>query len=127
MQIRKFKGHTDPVHAVALNASGTKMASGGTDRKVILWNVATGKILKTLTGHKSIVTSVEFSPDEKYLISSTIDGITKIWDIETGREVMTHFSIGSKDWLVTTPQGYFNGTGDAQKQVFFVKELESYA
>ena len=127
MQVRKFIGHNDPVHAVALNASGTKMASGGTDRKVILWNVATGKIMKTLTGHKSIVTSVEYSPDEKYLISSTIDGITKIWDIETGREVMTHFSIGSKDWLVTTPQGYFNGTGDAQKQVFFVKGLESYA
>ncbi len=127
MQVRKFTGHTDPVHAVALNAAGTKMASGGTDRQVILWDVATGKTLRTFNGHKSIITSVEFSPDDKYLISSTIDGITKIWDLENGQEVITHFSIGSKDWLVTTPSGYFNGTGDAQKQVFFVKGLESYA
>jgi WD40 repeat protein len=127
MQLRKFSGHTDPVHAVAINAASTKMASGGTDRRVILWDVATGKILKEFIGHKSIVTAIEFSPDEKYLISSTIDGITKVWDLETTQEVVTHFSIGSKDWLVTTPQGFFNGTGDAQKQVFFVKGLESYA
>jgi len=126
LQLRKFTGHTDPVHAVAIDKTSTKMASGGTDRDVILWNIATGNILKKFIGHKSTVTSVQFSPDERYLISSTIDGITKIWDIESGLEVMTHFSIGSKDWLVTTPQGYFNGTGDAQKQVFFVKGLESY-
>jgi len=126
MQVRKFNGHTDPVHAVALNSAGTKMASGGTDRRVILWDIATGKILKEFIGHKSIITAVEFTPDEKYLISSTIDGITKVWDLESKQEVITHFSIGHKDWLVTTPQGYFNGTGDAQKQVFFVKGLESY-
>lgn len=127
MQIRKFNGHTDPVHAVAINNVGTKMASGGTDRRVILWDMATGKILREFIGHKSLITAVEFSPDEKHLISSTIDGITKVWDLETAQEVVTHFSIGSKDWLVTTPQGFFNGTSDAQKQVFFVKGLESYA
>jgi len=126
MQLRKYIGHQDPVHAVAINSNNTKLASGGTDRVVILWNLATGKILKKFEGHKSIITAVEFSPDERYLISSTIDGITKIWDIESGSEVITHFSIGSKDWLVTTPQGYFNGTGDAQKQVFFVNGLESF-
>ena len=122
----KYLGHTDPVHAVAINRTSTQMASGGTDRNVILWDIVTGNILKKFTGHKSIVTSVQFFADEKYLVSSTIDGITKIWDIESGLEVITHFSIGGKDWLVTTPQGYFNGTGDAQKQVFFVKGLESY-
>ena len=126
MQVRKYVGHTDPVHSVALNKAGTKMVSGGTGRQVLLWDVATGKLIKKFIGHKSIVTSVSFSPDEKYLVSSTIDGITRIWDIESGLEVMTHFSIGSQDWLVTTPQGFFNGTGDAQKQVFFVKGLASY-
>ena len=126
MQLRKFNGHTDPVHAVAINAAGTKMASGGTDRRIILWDMATGNILQEFIGHKSIITAVEFSPDEKHLISSTIDGITKVWDLETKQVVVTHFSIGSKDWLVTTPEGFFNGTGDAQKQVFFVKGLESY-
>jgi WD40 repeat protein len=127
MQLRKFTGHTEPVHTVGLNNSGTKMASGGTDRKVLLWDVATGKLLRTFVGHKSTITAVDFSPDEKYLVSSTIDGITKIWDLESGEEIITHFSIGSQDWLVTTPQGYFNGTGDAQKQVFFVRGMESYA
>ncbi len=126
MLVRKYAGHTGPVNSVALSEAGHRMASGGTDRQVILWDVATGKVIKKFAGHKSIVTSVAFSAGEKYLVSSTLDGITKIWDIETGREVLTHYSIGSRDWLVTTPQGYFNGTGDAQKQVFFVKGLESY-
>ncbi len=126
MQERKFTGHTDPVQSVALSKSGTRMASAGTDREILLWDVATGKILRRFSGHKSIITSICFSPDARRLISSTIDGITKIWDIESGREIMTHFSIGRSDWLVTTPQGYFSGTGDAQKQVFFVKGMESY-
>lgn len=127
MQLRKFNGHIDPIHTVALNKAGTKMVSGGTDRILILWDVATGQVLKRLRGHKSIITSVTFTPDEKRLVSTTIDGITKFWDIETGAEIITHFSIGSKDWLVTTPGGYFNGTGDAQKQVHFVKGLESFS
>ena len=120
MQQRKFTGHSDPVQALDINKAGTRMVSGGTDRTIFLWDVSTGKVLKRFTGHKSIITSVQFTPDEKRLVSSTIDGITKVWDIETGLEIITHFSIGSKDWLVTTSSGYFNGTGDAQKQVYFV-------
>ena len=127
MQERKYLGHKDPVHAIALNKAGSKMISGGTDREIILWDVATGRALKRFVGHKSTITSVQFTPDEKRIVSGTIDGITKVWDIETAQEIITHFSIGSKDWLVTTTQGFFNGTGDAQKQVFFVSGLDSYA
>ncbi|MEN8249168.1 MAG: caspase family protein [Bacteroidota bacterium] len=127
MQVRKFIGHTDNVHTVAINGAGTRVASGGNDRDIFLWDISSGNVIKKFIGHKSIVTDVHFTADGRYLISSTIDGIVKVWDIETGQEVITHYSIDSKDWLVTTPQGYFNGTGDAQKQVFFVKGLESYS
>jgi WD40 repeat protein len=127
MQERKYVGHNDPVQALDINKSGTRLISGGTDRVIIMWDLATGKEIKRFEGHKSIITSVKFTPDEKRIVSSTIDGITKVWDIETGLEVITHFSIGSKDWLVTTTSGYFNGTGDAQKQVFFTKGFETYS
>jgi len=127
MQEKKFIGHTDPVQALAINSSGTRLISGGTDRNIILWDIGTGKVIKRFAGHKSIVTAVQFTPDETRIVSSTIDGITKVWDIETGSEIITHFSIGSKDWLVTTNTGFFNGTSDAQKQVFFVKGFETYS
>ncbi len=126
-QIRKFDAHQDPVHAIAINTAGNWMATAGTDRVAILWDINSGKLLKKFVGHKSIISSVQFSPDNKHLITGSIDGITKIWDLETGQEVITHFVIGKNDWLVKNTKGYFSGTDDAQKQVFFVKGLESFS
>ncbi len=126
-QIRKFIGHNDPVHTVAISSNNYWMATAGTGRVVILWDINTGKLLKKFIGHKSTITSVQFSNDNKYLISGSIDGITKIWNLESGKEIITHYVIGKNDWLVRDTQGYFSGTDGGQKQVFFVKGMESFS
>jgi WD40 repeat protein len=45
--------------------------------------------ISRLNGHKSIVKSVSFSPDEKYLASVAKDGELIIWNLETKRPVKT--------------------------------------
>jgi WD40 repeat protein len=41
-------------------------------------------------GHSSYVTSIDFSPDGKYIISGSDDKTLKLWDISSGREIRTY-------------------------------------
>ena len=57
------------------------LASAGNDKTVRLWDVHTGKQLRTLKGHRNGVTSVAFSPDGKTLASSSWDGTVLLCDL----------------------------------------------
>src|SRR5689334_8587707 len=46
-----LSGHTDPVSSIAFSPDGKLLASGGWDKRVILWDVATGTELRTFVGH----------------------------------------------------------------------------
>src|SRR5579871_4542391 len=37
--------------------------------------------------HTSTVTSAAFSPDSKYLLTGSVDGTAKLWDIQTSQEI----------------------------------------
>nr|NCR81091.1 WD40 repeat domain-containing protein [Microcystis aeruginosa K13-10] len=43
----------------------------------------------TLKGHDDLVTSVNFSPDGKTLVSGSWDKTIKLWNVETGQEIRT--------------------------------------
>jgi hypothetical protein len=54
-----------------------------------LWDAATGRELRTMTGHTANIRATAFSPDSRLLASSGYDAIIKLWDTATGREIMT--------------------------------------
>lgn len=74
--------HSLNCDAVAFSPNRKRIASGGRDSLVKVWDAETGKALRTLRGHGGRVTSVIWSPDGKRIIScgSTV----KVWDAETG-------------------------------------------
>ena len=57
-----------------MSPNGRRLASGSDDKTVKLWDVVTGRELRTLTGHSDIVGSVIFSPDGRWLASGSVDG-----------------------------------------------------
>src|SRR5262249_27034425 len=68
--------------AVAFSPDGRRLATGSLEGPITVCDVATGRIIRTLTGHTSGVTSVAFSPDGTRLASSGLGGVIKVWDWE---------------------------------------------
>jgi WD40 repeat protein len=82
-------GHSDWVSSVAFSPDGKRIVSGSDDHTVKLWDVETGKEIRSFSGHSSDVSSVAFSPDGKRVLSGSFDKTVKLWDAETGREIRT--------------------------------------
>jgi len=118
-ELKTLSGHIGWVTALAFSPDGKQLVSGSRDNTIRLWDVASGKALNTFTGHSGSVEWVAFSPDGKRVISGGEDTKTIIWDLATKREVVSLIAINAGDWLVTTPEGFFDGTSAGWKEVFW--------
>lgn len=67
---------------VSFNAQGDLLASAGGDGMVQIWDLKAGQPLATLPGHGGAATSVQFSPDGRWLATGDLDGRLRIWGIE---------------------------------------------
>ena len=110
--IKTLIGHTSVVNSVVFSPDGNTIASGSghwrgyegvasAGEEVSLWNAHTGELLKTLTGHKDVVSNVAFSPDGNLIVSGdwyywdghlsswTWSGEIRVWDAHTGEHLKT--------------------------------------
>lgn len=78
---KTLQGHVMGVWAMV--PWGDTLVSGGCDRDVRVWNMATGESIHTLRGHTSTVRCLKMS-DENTAISGSRDTTLRVWDIKTG-------------------------------------------
>ncbi len=64
--------------AVAFGKDGKILASGSRDNSVKIWDVKSGKKIKTLKGHSNTILSVAFDNTGKTLASGSEDESVKI-------------------------------------------------
>src|SRR4051812_11042517 len=70
---RVLEGHQNSVLWVAFTPDGKTLASGSRDDKVMIWDVATGKLLQTLSDPNDDVYCVAYSPDGRTLAACGAD------------------------------------------------------
>ena len=137
--LKTLTGHIENVNTIAFSPDGNTIASGsgrlvyhgrvhdqGTceGQEIRLWNVNSGKLIKTLAGHTSVVNSVFFSPDGKTIASASghwagyesfySDGEEiRLWNVNSGEPIKTltgHTDVVSS--VVFSPDGNFIVSGD---------------
>ncbi|KAJ3565785.1 hypothetical protein NPX13_g7370 [Xylaria arbuscula] len=77
--------HAGEVWQVAFSHDGTKLASCGGDKQVIIWEVPSFKILHALSDHGDGVGNVAWSWDDSMLVSCCRDRYARLWDVKTGQ------------------------------------------
>ncbi|MEG4395761.1 serine/threonine-protein kinase [Microcoleus sp. BROC3] len=77
------------VKTVAVSPDGSILASGGDDNNVILWDLKTGRRVRTIPAHKAGVNAIAFSRDGKTLASGSDDKTVRLWNPRTGSRLRT--------------------------------------
>ncbi|KAJ1493012.1 WD40-repeat-containing domain protein [Baffinella frigidus] len=78
-------GHARRVIAMAFAPDGERVATGGQDNAVVVWNTGTGQaLLRLLEQHTQPVCAVAFSGDGLKLASGSIDEEVRVWNANTG-------------------------------------------
>jgi U3 small nucleolar RNA-associated protein 12 len=111
--IIKFQGHKSAISCLEFDLNGTSLISGSNDTTIIIWDLISETGLIKFKGHKNLITSIYYF-DENYLISTSKDGLIKIWDLKINQCIETHlahngeswsmnlFKYDNKDFLITT-------------------------
>ncbi len=69
---------------VEFSSDGKSVATAGWDYKIRLWDLVTGKNIRTYNGHRQSTLQVKFSPDGSELASTSLDSTIRFWNRYTG-------------------------------------------
>ncbi|HAF25277.1 MAG TPA: hypothetical protein DCK93_20615, partial [Blastocatellia bacterium] len=111
------------VTTLCLSADARLLAAGYAT-KIDIFEVASGKTMRTLPNAGRIV-SLSFSPDGRFLVALGENNDKYIWDAGSGEKLATLVNLGGalnsrgSDWLVVTPDGLFDGSPAAWKQILW--------
>lgn len=93
VMLKQLLDADDEVLCLALSPDGKKLASGGCDRVVNVWDLSAGilnaKLEQSIENHADWVFGVAFAGDNQHLFTCSRDKTAKVWDLKTKESVLT--------------------------------------
>ena len=111
------------VWSFALSADGRWALLGGRDMTLRLWEVASGRCVRTFKGHTHGVNSVAFSADGRWALSGSGDKTLRWWELCSGRCLRTfegHTEIVTSVALSADGRWALSGSNDKTLRVWEV-------
>lgn len=87
-ELTRFKAHRWQVSCLAFNHDGSRLASGGWDKEVHIWDLSSQKVVHTLNGTRSPITCLSwYRPNGGILCTGSADQTASLWNAETGSRI----------------------------------------
>jgi len=101
--VQTLEGHNGPVECVTISPSGSHIASGGSDGKVMIWSESGegGKWarVQVLEDDTSDIEAVCFSPDGKQLATGSWNRLINLYSFNEGHAILAHTLEGHTNWV----------------------------
>ncbi|KHG05392.1 Transcriptional corepressor LEUNIG -like protein [Gossypium arboreum] len=92
MELNSVRASNNKVTCCHFSSDGKLLASGGHDKKAVLWYTDTLKPKSTLEEHSCLITDVRFSPSMSRFATSSFDKTVRVWDADSPGYSLRTFS-----------------------------------
>jgi WD40 repeat protein len=103
-------GEAMPLNTVAISPDGKTLFSSIFESSISQWDLTTGKLIKTLSGHQNTIYALALSPNGKYLASGSSDGTIRVWLTANG--TLARSLKSSANALKISPNGQLLASND---------------
>jgi WD40 repeat protein len=107
---RRLAGHTLNVWHIAFSPNGKTLASGSFDRTLRVWDVATGRLLRTSTGHRQGIVGLDVRRSDGLIATGGDDATIRLWRGD-GTPVRTIDAGQFVDAVAFSPNGQWLAAG----------------
>ena len=117
-----------PLKAIVFSPDGKSVATASFfERGIRLWDVRSGKLLRSFAGHRLGTNSIAFSPDGSSLATGGSDGLLRLWNVASGelKTTMDGHAVGLLS-VVFLPDGQSlaaAGYGDNDIRIWNVSQV----
>jgi WD40 repeat protein len=111
--VRTLAGHAGRIWTLRFSPEGARLASGGDDAAIRLWDAATGElVLPAFGSHDWWVYDLSFSPDGKRLASASRDWTVSVAALPAGETIALGCHTYATLSVATSPCGDLVAAGD---------------
>ncbi|EPS71139.1 hypothetical protein M569_03614 [Genlisea aurea] len=116
--ILKQQGHYFDVNCLAYSPDSQLLATGADDNKIKVWTVSSGFCFVTFSEHTNAVTALHFMASNHCLLSASLDGTVRAWDLFRYRNFRT--------FVTPTPKQFVSLAADQSGEVICAGTIDSF-